>query len=39
MTLMKVETKIPIKPEWFKNMGGLFEQTYTGRITKIADIF
>ncbi len=39
MTLMKVDTKIPIKPEWFLGMGGLFEHTYTGRITKIAEIF
>jgi hypothetical protein len=35
----KVDTKIPIKPEWFLGMGGLFEHTYAGRITKIAEIF
>ena len=36
---MKVDIKIPLKPEQFSSNAGLFPDTYAGKITRIADLF
>jgi hypothetical protein len=37
--MAKIDAKIPVKSEYFMGMGGLFDFTYAGKITKIAEIF